>query len=137
MALDKSFIGLESEAELFEVERGAIRKFAEAIGDPNPVYQRGEVAPPTFPTTFRVKIPGLADVDPARFIHANEEYVYERPLRAGDRVLCRRKIVDLFEKEGRLGRMTFVVATLEGRDPSGSLIFTGKSTVIIHGGGKA
>ncbi|MFZ5826483.1 MAG: FAS1-like dehydratase domain-containing protein [Bacillota bacterium] len=137
MVLDETLIGLESEVERFEVEKGAIRKFADAIGDPNPVFQRGEVAPPTFPTTFRVKIPGLEAVDPARFIHANEAYTYERPLRAGDLVDCRRKIVDLFFKDGRLGRMTFVVATLEGRDPAGALLFTGKTTVIIHGGGAA
>jgi len=132
MALDKSLIGTQSEVERFTVERGAIRKFAEAIGDPDPVYQRGDIAPPTFPTTFRVRIPGLADVDPARFIHGNEEYVYERPLRAGDEILCTRTITDLFVKEGRLGQMTFVVATLEGREPNGSLVFTGKTTVIIH-----
>lgn len=137
MLLDQSLIGLESDVERFEVEKGAIRKFAEAVGDPNPVFQRGEVAPPTFPTTFRVKVPGLAGVDPARFIHANEEYSYERPLRAGDVVDCRRKITDLFIKEGRLGRMTFVISTLEGRDPAGDLLFTGKSTLIIHGGGAA
>jgi acyl dehydratase len=135
MALDKSLIGLESEPEVFEVERGAIRKFAEAVGDPNPVFRRGDVAPPTFPTTFRVRIPGLESVDPARFIHANEEYIYERPLRAGDVVTCKRKVVDLFTKEGRLGHMTFVIAALEGRDPAGALLFTGKTTVIIHGGG--
>ena len=135
--LDKTLIGIESETELFEVERGAIRKFAEAIGDPHGMYLRGDVAPPTFPITFRVKIPGLANVDPARFIHANEEYTYERPLRAGDQVACRRKIVDLFHKEGRLGQMTFVITTMEGRGPDGQLLFTSKSTVIIHGGEKA
>ncbi len=135
MPLDKSLIGAESEPELFTVERGAIRKFADAIGDPNPIYQRGDVAPPTFPTTFRVRIPGLADIDPSRFIHGNEEYMYERPLRAGDVVMVTRKVTDLFVKEGRLGQMTFVIASLEGRNPSGTLIFSGKTTVIIHQGG--
>lgn len=135
--LDRSLIGTVSSPETFQVERGAIRKFAEAVGDPNPVFMRGEVAPPTFPTTFRIRIPGLEDVDPARFIHANEEYIYERPLRAGDLITCTRKVVDLFEKEGRLGQMTFVIAILEGRDPDGLLLFTGRSTVIIHGGGAA
>ncbi len=133
MALDRSLIGTESEPEVFEVEKGAIRKFAEAIGDPSPVYRRGEVAPPTFPTTFRVRIPGLESVNPARFIHANEEYTYHRPIRAGDVLTCRRRVEDVFTKQGRLGVMTFVIATIEGRDPAGDLVFTGKSTVIIHG----
>lgn len=133
-AVDKSVIGTVSEPETFEVERGAIRKFADAIADPSPVYQRGDVAPPTFPTTFRVRLPGLAGIHPARFIHGSEEYTYERPIRAGDVLTCRRKIADVFEREGKLGHMTFVVSELEGRDPAGALVFRGKTTVIIHGG---
>ena len=31
-------IGKAGEARTIEVERGAIRRFAEAIGDPNPVF---------------------------------------------------------------------------------------------------
>ena len=31
-------IGKVSEARTYEVERGAIRRFAEAIGDPNPLF---------------------------------------------------------------------------------------------------
>ena len=36
--LDKSLIGRESETTVVEVEKGAIRRFAEAIGDANPIY---------------------------------------------------------------------------------------------------
>jgi len=32
-AISQALIGRESEQVLFEVERGAIRKFAEAVGD--------------------------------------------------------------------------------------------------------
>lgn len=132
MTLDRAIVGAASEPELFAVERGAIRKFAAAIGDPHPVYQQGDVAPPTFPTTFRVRIPGLDQIDPARFIHGNEEYTYERPLRAGDVITCQRRVVDMFERQGKLGQMTFVVSVLEGRDPAGELVFQGKTTVIIR-----
>ena len=33
-------IGKAGEARTVEVERGAIRRFAEAIGDPNPLFNR-------------------------------------------------------------------------------------------------
>lgn len=132
-AVDPAIIGTVSAPATFEVEKGAIRKFAEAIGDPDPAYQRGEIAPPTFPTTFRVPVPGLAGIDPARFIHGSEEYTYQRPLRAGDVLTCRRRVADVFTRTGKLGEMTFVVAELEGRDPAGALVFTGKTTLIIHG----
>lgn len=131
MSVDPSIVGATSEPETFEVERGAIRKFAEAIGDPNPVYRTGDVAPPTFPTTFRVRIPSFA-VDPARLLHGGEEYVYERPIRAGDRLTCVRRVVETFVKQGRLGQMTFVVTELEGRDAEGSLVVRGHSTILIR-----
>ena len=36
--LDKTLIGRESETTVIEVERGAIRRLADAIGDANPVH---------------------------------------------------------------------------------------------------
>jgi len=129
--IDRSIIGATSEPVVFEVERGAIRKLAQAIGDPNPVYQAGEVAPPTFPTTFRLSIPRLK-LDPNRILHGGEEYFYERPIRAGDRITCVRRVADVYVKEGRSGTLTFVVSETEGRDPEGKLVFRGKSTVIVR-----
>ena len=35
--LDKTLIGRESEPTSIEVEKGAIRRFAEALGDANPL----------------------------------------------------------------------------------------------------
>src|SRR5256885_2036825 len=58
-ALSSDLIGRESEVALFEVERGAIRKFADAVQDQTPACVRGDIAPPTFPTTFRMTIPGV------------------------------------------------------------------------------
>ena len=60
--LDKNAIGRASPPTLNEVEKGAIRRFAEALGDYNPIYYDEEyarasgyptiVAPPTFPASF-------------------------------------------------------------------------------------
>ena len=54
----RAAIGVESEPRTSEVEKGAIIKFAEAIGDTNPIYNEeaaarqsrygGMIAPPTF-----------------------------------------------------------------------------------------
>lgn len=131
MAIDRSLIGKESPEEVFEVEKGAIRKFAEAIGDPHPAFREGEIAPPTFPTTFRMGIPG-ASLDLSRVLHGEQEYRYERPIRAGDRVVCKTRVVDVYEREGRLGKMTFLITEMEGRDEAGRLVFTGRSTLIIR-----
>jgi len=109
-------------------------KMAEAIGDPNPAYLDGSAAPPTFPTTFgfRLSIPSLKATDPSRTLHGDQEFAYERPLRAGDRITCVARIADVTEKETRLGTASFVVVETEGRDEAGELVFTGRSTVILR-----
>jgi len=129
--LSRDLIGRESEVVLFEVERGAIRKFAEAVQDQTPQSLRGDIAPPTFPTTFRMTIPGLT-FDLARVLHGAQEYRYERPLRAGDRVRCRVRVADVYQRTGRLGEMTFLILAMDGTDESGSPIFTGTTTAILR-----
>jgi len=129
--LTRDLIGRESEVVVFEVERGAIRKFTDAVQDQTPACVRGDVAPPTFPTTFRMTIPGLT-FDLARVLHGAQEYRYERPLRAGDRVSCRVRVADVYQRKGRLGEMTFLILTMEGTDESGSPVFSGTTTAILR-----
>jgi len=130
--VDAALVGAESEPATFEVEKGAIVKFAEAIGDPHSDYREGIAAPPTFPTTFRMAMPGLAELDPARFLHGEQEYAYARPIRAGDRITCVARIASVTEKETRVGKAIFVVAEIDGRDEQGEPVFTGRSTLLLR-----
>ena len=60
--LDKNAVGRTTPPTLNEIEKGAIRRFAEALGDYNPIYYDEDyarasgfssvVAPPTFPCAF-------------------------------------------------------------------------------------
>lgn len=128
--LSREVVGLQAEA-VFEVEREAIRKFVDAVGDSTPACVEGDIAPPTFPTTFRFPIPGLR-YDLARVLHGEQEYRYTRPLRAGDRLRCRSRVSDVYQRDGRLGTMTFLIVDLDGRDESGATVFTGRTTAILR-----
>jgi hypothetical protein len=129
MIPDRSVIGATSPTVVFEVEPGAIRKFAEALGDPNPSFRSGEIAPPAFPTTFHIDIPGVTP-DPT-WLNAIEEYTFERPICARDQIVCVWRVTDMYEKEGRSGRLTFLVTELEGRDLAGQLVVRGKNTLVV------
>ena len=91
----RALVGVESEPYEVEIERSAIRKYAEAIQDPNPLYVDAAfaertphgsiIAPPTFPCTFeggrggsveRLIPPSLTEV-----LNGGVEYLYERPIR--------------------------------------------------------
>lgn len=124
-------VGTQSPEVLVEIERGAIRKFAEAVGDTTDACLRGDVAPPTFPTTIRIPIPGLS-YELARVLHGAQEYRYTRPIRAGDRLRCRTRLTDVYQREGRLGTMTFLIVELEGRDEEGEPVFQGRTTAILR-----
>jgi acyl dehydratase len=129
--VSRELIGRQSDEVLVEIERGAIRKFAEAVGDTTQACLRGDLAPPTFPTTIRIPIPGLT-LDLARVLHGSQEYRFQRPVRAGDRLRCRSRLTDVYQRDGRLGAMTFLIIELEGRAENGEPVFTGRSTVIVR-----
>jgi acyl dehydratase len=101
----------------YEVSREAIRKFAEAIGDSNPIYtdpavaraagHRDVVAPPTFLTvlTYRFEDDGPTfdpdlGLDYAVVVHGDQRFVHHRPVVAGD-VLVSRVVIDEIRAVGR------------------------------------
>ncbi len=46
----QSLLNVEFGPEVYEIEKGFLRRFAEAIDDPNPRWR--QVAPPTFPAAL-------------------------------------------------------------------------------------
>lgn len=140
MLLDPKYIGATSEPQEFEVEKGAIRRFAEAIGDDNPLYSdeafaRAQgyaslVAPPTFPTTFRVPLPIRFEI--SRVLHGEQEFTYTRPIVAGETLRCVSTVTDIYEKTGSLGDMTFFVTETHGTDTAGNPVFTARSVAILR-----
>ena len=140
--LSRALVGHRSQPLSLDVEKDHIRRFAEAIGDPDPVYRDEDAAraaghpripaPPTFAAALR---PNDAregiDIDWAKLLHGEQEFEYHRPLYAGDRLTLTQSIVDVYEKAGKGGVMDFLLLETEGRDPAGELIFTSRSTVVI------
>ena len=135
------FVGLRSEPVRNLVERGAVRRFAEAIADPSPLYVDDEVAtrsrygrllaPPTFPRTFDYgRIEGLT-LPPAGLIHGEFRISYERPLLVGDEVLCRMQLEDSYDKRGRRGLLGFLVFERTGEGSDGGRIFTTNDVVVV------
>jgi acyl dehydratase len=134
-------IGNRSEKVKNTVERGAVKKFAQAVGDAHPIFLDEEVgrksrygrnmAPPTFPRVFDYgTIEGL-NLPNKGLIHGEQVYRYERPLLVGEEILCYSKVEDYYEKNGNNGSMGFLVLSANGEDLSGNTIFTSKQVVII------
>ena len=97
-------VGRDGEPRTTIVERGAIERFAAAIGDDNPAYP--DVAPPTFLRSVGLAIPTLPDSEAVpRVLDGGSEWTYGEPVRPGDAITFVTQMETLIEREGRMGSM--------------------------------
>jgi acyl dehydratase len=139
----RTAVGVESEPATHDVERGAIRRFADAIGDVSPPYRDEEaarnsrhgglIAPPTFlrslpagPHRVELRSPYPEVLD------GGSEWEYFEPVRAGDRITVTSRIVELKERSGRLGPMLFVTTETRYVNQSGRVAATQRGTIIHY-----
>ncbi|HEX2315675.1 MAG TPA: MaoC family dehydratase N-terminal domain-containing protein [Thermomonospora sp.] len=144
MPLNRDFIGRTfPPTEPYEVSRVKIREFADAIGDPNPLYRDREaakaagypdvIAPPTFPIV--VSLGGAALVDPdlglnyAMVVHGEQRFEYVRPMRAGDVVVCTSTITEIKS----IGRNEKIELRTEIATTEGEPICTAYNTIVERG----
>jgi len=138
-------VGKAGEPRTYDVERGAIRRFAEAIGDNNPLFNDdhkarksrfgGMIAPPTFCRSLGSPIPDVKlDSLGANFrgLDGGSEWEYFHPIRPGDRITVQTKLVDLRESEGRLGPMVFITMETSYTNQFGEVCATQRSTGIRY-----
>ncbi|MEI3598999.1 MULTISPECIES: MaoC family dehydratase N-terminal domain-containing protein [unclassified Oceanobacillus] len=137
----KDIIGKRSEKVKNTVERGAVKKFAEAIGDVHPIYVDEEygkqsryeqnIAPPTFPRVFDYGEIEDFNLPNVGLIHGEQIYHYKRPLLVGEEVYCYTEVLDYYEKTGKMGLLSFVILQGSGEDKDGKIIYTERQSVII------
>jgi acyl dehydratase len=111
--LNRDYVGRSYEAGgTFEVGREHIRQFADAIGDPNPIYRDKAaaqaaghpdvVAPPTFLTTIGMALRGAGPIGDeglglnyALVVHGEQHFKHYRPARPGDVLTATTVIADI------------------------------------------
>ena len=136
-------IGVESGPVVLEVEKGAIRRFAEAVGDSNPLWSDevaarksrygGIIAPPTFLRSMRLAQPELPfEIPFNRLLDGGSEWEYFEPVRSGDRISAVARIVELSERSGRLGTMLFLISETTYENHLGEVVATQRNTRISY-----
>jgi len=147
-------VGTAAEPIKFEIEKGLITRFVQAVGDSNPLWQDEEhaktskygdmVAPPwllcalmtvSHPDSRSRAVPlPVPEVPPPRqhILDGGEEWEFFLPMRLGDTITSRSKLVNVFEREGRLGKMLFFVYQTSYTNQRGELVAKSSSTVINY-----
>jgi acyl dehydratase len=133
MPLNRDYIGRRYEAEgSFEVGREHIRQFADAIGDPNPIYRDKAaaqaaghpdvVAPPTFLTTIGMALRGGGPIGDdglglnyALVVHGEQHFTHHRPARPGDVLTASTVIEDIRDAgSNELMKLRQEISTTDG-----------------------
>ena len=139
-------IGKGGDTQIFEVEKGAIKKYADAVEDLNPLYWDEEyagnlkygsiTAPPGFfgwPTKWARKTAfffattvelemAMTKAGYKRTIDGGIEYQFFTPVRAGDTLSASSVIKDIAERKGRTETMAFVVTETTYTNQNGDLV---------------
>lgn len=126
----KSKIGLTFKPVTTEVSADMIRRFAQAIGDTNPMWQRegstagSTIAPPMFAVVignedFQEHIADIVRGTMGGGLHVTTELDYYNPVCAGDTIVSTTKIVDVQQKEsktlGTIALVTFEITYVNQR----------------------
>jgi acyl dehydratase len=147
MAINRDYLGRTFPAAApYEVSRVKIAEFADAIGDPTPLYRdraaaqaagyADVIAPPTFAIVISMAGAASAVADPglglnyAMVVHGEQRFEYTRQLMAGDVVTAQATISDIRDA----GRNVLMTTQTEIRTVDGEQVCTAHSTLVERGG---
>jgi acyl dehydratase len=136
-------VGVESPPVTMEVEKEAIVRFAEAIGDDNLLWNNeaaarqtrygGLIASPTFLRSMRAIRPELPFELPFnRALDGGSDWEYFQPVRPGDRITAVARTTDIRERPGRLGLMIFITTEITYRNQFDEVVATQTNTSIRY-----
>jgi acyl dehydratase len=151
VAIDRhQHVGVVSEPRVVEVEAGALRFFAKATGEKNPIYfdynaaraagHRGVLAPPTYLFTLHMGSPaergdlfnsksGLG-INPAQILHGEQSFIYHRAICAGDCLSLVTTTTDIYEKKA--GALEFVVQDTRCSNAAGNVCVEMRQVVVVR-----
>ena len=139
----RGMIGKEAKVEVTQIEKGMIKKAAEAIGDPNPLWQDekrarktkygGIIAPPGLLITAMMSGSRPEGSMPfQRLLAGGGEWEFLLPIRAGDVITSTTALADVYEREGKAGKMLFFIFETIHKNQLDEVVAKSRSTLINY-----
>jgi acyl dehydratase len=145
MPVDTKAVGKTQPPVVYAVGREKIKEYAHAVGETNPVHLDHEaaraagyadvVAPPMFAVVYSAPAMGPAILDPEvginlpMMVHGGQEFVWGRPVVAGDEITTTASVKDIYEKDGR----GYYIFQSVSKNQDGETVATGTFTNIVRG----
>jgi len=130
----QSLLNVPFGPEVYDIEKGMVKKFVEAIDDPNPRWQ--SETPPTFPAAlvptglihrlFNAKSPLK------RLLNGASELEYIKPIEVGDVISVTGTLTRLRQVPGAEGPTLFMFTEMTCTNQHGQLVVKGKNTYIKY-----
>ena len=130
----KRMIGMETGKIVHEVDKTMLRNIAEAVEDPNPRWL--EEAAPGFMLSAMVtgggaKLPEKLFVL-KRAVAGGGKWEFYLPVKIGDVITCTTNLTDIYERQGKSGKMLFFVTETRVINQRGELTAKGQGTLINY-----
>ena len=130
----ESLLNVEFGPDVYEIEKGMVRKFAEAIEDDNPAWR--EVTPPTFPAalvpTSLIHRLFNAKTSLTRLLNGTSELEYLQPIKIGDVISVTAKLIRMRQVAGQDGPTLFMFTEVTYTNQRGEVAVKGKNTYIKY-----
>ena len=129
----KSTLGMETAKTVHEVDKTMLRRLAEAIDDPNPRWQ--EEAAPGFIIAAMVTGGGEPPkklFPLKRIVAGGGDWEFCLPIKVGDIITCTTRLADIYEREGKAGKLLFIITETTVTNQRGEVAAKGRSTLINY-----
>ena len=120
-------VGSSTEAT---VEACHLKRFVEAIGDPNPRWSRQ--APPTFLVAIAPVSLHLAEAEEygKGWLNGGNRFEYFEPVKVGDRITATGRVADVYEKAGSSSSLLFIIFETDYVNQDGRTVARLRGTAI-------
>jgi len=126
----KSRVGVEGPPVTITVEAGHVRRFVEAIGDPNPRWRKE--APPTFLVALAPPSTHMGDAEEwgKGWLNGGNRFEYFARVMIGDQITSKGHLADVYDKAGSSGDLLFIVFETNYTNQRGELVARLRGTLI-------
>jgi hypothetical protein len=123
-------IGVAAPPAEATVEAGHLRRFVEAIGDPNPRWK--DEVPPTFLIALAPVSLHLAEAEAygKGWLNGGNRFEYFEPIKVGDRITATGRVADVYEKTGGSGSLLFIIFETDYVNQHGRTVAKLRGTAI-------
>lgn len=133
----KGLLSMTLPSVTMDVEKGHIKRFAEAIGDFNPLWMdessSGVIAPPTFLRVMITELPAPRELEPfPQMLDGGSDWTYVMPVKSGDSITAVTRFVSVNQRNIAIGAAVVLVLETNYTNQHGEEVARQRNTLIRY-----